>query len=247
MVQMKNNDPPPISVIIPVYNSEHFLAQAIDSVLSQTFQAYELIVIDDGSSDQSREIALSYPVIRYIYQHNLGVAAARNRGIQIARGKFLAFLDSDDLWLPEKLSLQMEAFEIDSSLGIVTGYMEQFISPETDKQTAKRYSFPDRPLIGYSPSAIMIKRSALKKTGLFHEDYQGGEAISWFANIFEKEVNIFILPDVVARRRIHGNNLSIKSNPGKEKAITRILKSSLDRRRAKKQNEDDSYKENNSK
>jgi len=238
---MKNTDPPPVSVIIPVYNSERFLAQAIDSVLSQTYHAFELIVVDDGSSDQSREIALSYPVIKYVYQQNSGVAEARNRGIEIARGKFLAFLDSDDLWLPEKLSLQMKAFDNDPSLEIVTGYIEQFVSPEIDTQTAKRYSFPDRPLVGYSPSAILIKLSALKKTGLFHEDFQGGEVISWFAHIYEKEVNILILPDVVAKRRIHGNNLSIRKKPGKEKTITRILKSSLDRRRAEKQDEDDSH------
>ena len=244
MVNFKNTTSPSVSVIIPVYNCERFLAQAIESVLSQTYHANELIVVDDGSSDRSREIALSYPGIKYLYQQHSGVAEARNRGIHNACGNFLAFLDSDDLWLPEKLSLQMRAFNNDSSLDIVTGYMEQFVSPKLDNQTTKKYSFPDRPLVGYSPSAILIKRGALKKTGLFHEDFTGGEAISWFAQVFEKDVNILILNDVVARRRIHGNNLSIRKNPEKESTITRILKASLDRRRAKKQNEDDSYREN---
>lgn len=239
MVQKTNTDPPQVSVIIPVFNSESYLAQAIESVLSQNFHSFELIVVDDGSTDHSREIALSYPQVKYCYQQNNGVAEARNRGIQISRGDFLAFLDADDLWLPEKLSLQIAAFGNDSSLEIVTGYVEQFVSPEIDPDTAKRYSFPDRPLVGYSPSAIMIKRSALEKTGVFHEDFQGGEVISWFANVFEKRVNILIMQDVIARRRIHGNNISIRKKPGKEKAITRILKSSLDRRRAKRQIEDE--------
>lgn len=239
MVQINNNDPPLVSVIMPVYNSESYLAQAIDSVLSQTYHDYEIIVVDDGSTDHSREIALSYPQIEYVFQKNCGAGEARNRGIAISRGKFLAFLDSDDLWMPEKLSLQIKTFNNDPSLEIVTGYVEQFVSPEIKTQTDTRYSFPDRPLIGYSPCAIMVKRSALEKTGLFHEDFQGGEAISWFANVFEKDVNIFILPDVLARRRIHGKNLSIRKRPGKEKTITQILKSSLDRRRAKKQVEDE--------
>ena len=234
MVQQKKTDPTLVSVIIPVYNSENYLAQAIESVLSQTYRPFELIVVDDGSSDRSREIAISYPQVKYSYQQNSGVAEARNRGIHNSRGKYIAFLDSDDLWLPEKLSLQIAAFGNDSSLEIVTGYVEQFVSPEIDPDTAKRYSFPDRPLVGYSPSAIMIKRSALEKTGVFHEDFQGGEVISWFTNVFEKRVNILVIQDVVARRRIHGNNISIRKKPGKEKTITRILKSSLDRRRAKK-------------
>lgn len=238
MVKMKKTDPPLLSVIIPVFNGERYLSQAIESVLAQTFQSFELIVIDDGSTDRSRETALSFPQVEYVYQKNSGAGEARNRGIALSRGTFLAFLDSDDIWLPEKLSMQMAAFENDPSLEIVTGHVEQFVSPEIDQDTAIRYSYPDRPLIGYSPSAIMIKRSALEKTGLFHEDYQGGEAISWFTSVFEKDIKIYVLKEVVARRRIHGNNLSIRKSQGKEKTITQILKASLDRRRAMKNNED---------
>ncbi len=222
-----------ISVIIPVYNSEKYLAEAIDSVLAQTCREFELIIIDDGSTDRSREIATSYPNVNYVYQQNKGVAAARNRGIQIATSEYLAFLDADDLWLPGKLAMQMEAFTSNPTLEIVTGFVEQFISPELEPEIAKKYSFPDRPLQGYSPGAIIIRRRALEKTGLFHEDFQGGEAISWFAYLLEQDIKMFCIPEVVTRRRIHGSNISLQNKEGKEKTIIHILKETLDRRRTK--------------
>lgn len=223
----------PVSVIIPVYNSEKYLAEAIDSVLAQTYQDFELIIVDDGSTDHSREIAKSYPKVKYIYQENRGVAAARNYGIKQAKGEFLAFLDADDLWLPEKLALQMEVFAKEPSLEIVTGFVEQFISPEIPPDIARKYAFPDRPLQGYSPTAILIRRQALEKTGPFHEDFQGGEAISWFAHLLEQDIKMFCIPEIVTRRRIHGGNISLQRKEGKEKTIIHILKDTLDRRRLK--------------
>lgn len=231
----KNELKQPVSVIIPVYNSEKYLAEAIDSVLAQTYQDFELIIIDDGSSDHSREIATSYPKVNYVYQENRGVAAARNRGVQLAKGDFLAFLDADDIWLPNKLAIQMRVFAKNPSLEIVTGYVKQFISPEIEPEIARKYIFPDRPLQGYSPGAIIIKRQTFEKTGLFHEDFQGGEAISWFAQLLEKDINMFCIPEVVTRRRIHGGNISLQNKEGKEKTIIHILKETLDRRRSKDQ------------
>jgi len=100
---------PKVSVIVPTYNRAQFVVCAIDSVLSQTFQDYELIVIDDGSTDNTKDVLLRYGGrIKYIYQRNSGVGAARNAGIRCAVGEWLAFLDSDDIWLPEYLSCQMD-------------------------------------------------------------------------------------------------------------------------------------------
>ena len=98
---------PLVSVIIPVYNREKFLAEAIDSVLAQTYRPIEIIVIDDGSTDKSGEIARSYAETKYIYQDNQGVSVARNIGVDAAQGEFLAFLDSDDMWLHNKLETQI--------------------------------------------------------------------------------------------------------------------------------------------
>ncbi len=103
---MRNN--PLVSVIIPVYNGERYLAEAIGSVLAQTYTPFELIIIDDGSSDNSSGIARSFKEVRYYHQSNQGVAAARNAGISFAHGGFIAFLDQDDIWMHDKLSVQMD-------------------------------------------------------------------------------------------------------------------------------------------
>jgi glycosyltransferase involved in cell wall biosynthesis len=111
---------PRVSVIIPVYQGDRFLAEAIESVLNQTYTNYEIIAIDDGSTDNSCEILEYYfDKIRYVFQENQGVAASRNRGIHIARGELIAFLDQDDFWLPDKLALQVACFDAQPELGIV--------------------------------------------------------------------------------------------------------------------------------
>ena len=111
---------PRVSVIIPVYQGDRFLTEAIESVLNQTYTNYEIIVVDDGSTDNSCGVLQPYrEKIRYIYQENQGVAAARNRGIQMAQGELIAFLDQDDFWLPDKLTLQVACFDAQPEIGIV--------------------------------------------------------------------------------------------------------------------------------
>ena len=224
-------DHPLVSVIIPVYNGEKYLRESIESIFSQTYTSLELIVVDDGSTDQSRLIANSYPGIRYIFQNNAGHASARNRGIQTARGHYLSFLDADDLWLPEKLALQMAAFDAVPDLEFVTGHVKQFVSPEIDTDIESMPTISSRLFAGYSPTAILIRRSVFEKVGLFHEGLHVGEAISWFARVKEFNLKSKVLPDLVAMRRIHGSNHSTRFKREKNRAILQILKTSLDRRR----------------
>lgn len=109
-----------VSVVIPNYNYAQYLGEAIDSVLSQTYPEIEIIVVDDGSSDGSKEILLGYgDRIKTILQQNQGVAAARNKGVSASSGEFIAFLDADDSWLPEKIEKQVECFRDDEMLGLV--------------------------------------------------------------------------------------------------------------------------------
>ncbi len=225
-------DHPLVSVIIPVYNGEKYLRESIESIYSQTYSSLEVIVVDDGSTDQSRLIANSYPGTRYIFQNNAGHASARNRGIRTARGHYLSFLDADDLWLPEKLVLQMAAFNTVPDLEIVTGHVKQFVSPEIDADIESIPPISDRLFPGYSPIAILVRRNVFEKVGLFHEGLHVGEAISWFARAMEFSLKTKVLPDLVAMRRIHGSNHSTRFKREKNRAIIQILKSSLDRRRA---------------
>src|SRR5215472_561278 len=105
----------PISVIIPAYNHARFLTPAIESVLSQTMEPSEIVVVDDGSTDETSSVLGTFGrQIRVVRQKNQGVAAARNRGAELATGEYLAFLDADDLWLPRKLEMQLNRFESES-------------------------------------------------------------------------------------------------------------------------------------
>jgi len=111
---------PKVSVVIPTYNSAQFIVETLESVFAQTYEDYEIIVVDDGSTDNTREVLKPYMSrIRYIYKENGGASSARNLGIKSAEGEYIAFLDSDDLWMPEKLEKQMEYFQTNPDCGLV--------------------------------------------------------------------------------------------------------------------------------
>lgn len=111
---------PQISIVIPAYNCDRYIGQAIESILNQTYSAYEIIVVDDGSQDNTREALQPYSQhIHYVYQQNQGVSVARNHGLNLARGEFIVFLDGDDTFLPDKLTTQLAVFEAQPQLGLV--------------------------------------------------------------------------------------------------------------------------------
>jgi glycosyltransferase involved in cell wall biosynthesis len=169
-----------VSVIIPVYNGETYIKDAIQSVLNQTYPSYEIIVIDDGSTDQTRQILQPYwDKIKYIYQKNQGVAITRNRGIEEAQGELIAFLDQDDYFLPNKLSLQVEAFTKNTHLGIVnSGWRNVNEKGELLADTTLWKDLPILNLVGWIlwkpifPGAMMFRRHWLEKAGGFNPNYQ---------------------------------------------------------------------------
>ena len=110
-----------ISVIIPAYNHAKYLSEAIQSVLNQTYQNFEILIVDDGSTDNTRQVVQNYTDqrIKYIYQENRGLAASRNAGLRVTQGEYVAFLDADDIFLPHKLEVQLDWFEAHPSCGMV--------------------------------------------------------------------------------------------------------------------------------
>ena len=174
---------PTISVIIPTYNCDRYIAQAIDSVLAQKDCEYEIIVIDDGSTDKTRDVLQPYNhLIRYILQKNQGVAAARNRGITEAEGELIAFLDADDYFLPSKLAAQATIFAKRPNLGIVhSGWAR--VSPQGKKllevrpwEKSPQLNLEDwlrwRPVL---PSAMMFRREWLEYVGGFDSRFPPAE------------------------------------------------------------------------
>jgi glycosyltransferase involved in cell wall biosynthesis len=174
---------PLVSVVLPVYNGQHYVRAAIESVLAQMFKPIELIVVDDGSTDSSADLVASYgPRLVFIQQPNAGVAAARNTGIRAARGQFIAFLDQDDWWLPSKIAKQVARFQRDDTLGLVhtaTCHFDDTRSafagssgPATEVLTGHCY---DRLLLrnGIYNSSVMVSRKALETVGLLDTTIEG--------------------------------------------------------------------------
>lgn len=221
-----------VSVIIPVYNGEKYLAEAIESVFSQTRAVTEILVVDDGSTDGSARVAQGFgDRVRYFHQPNGGIGAARNRGVELAQGSFFSFLDSDDLWEPRKLELQMAALEEEGSLDAVFGHVVQFITPEMEERERSGILCPAAPSAGYVAGTMLIRRDSFFRVGEFSTDVKVGEFIDWYAKALEKGFSHRMLPDVVTRRRLHGNNTTVRHRSAQPDYV-RILKASLDRRRA---------------
>jgi len=222
---------PFISVIVPVYNCEDYLAEAINSVLNQHYPRIEIIVVDDGSTDGSAEAAKHFQSkARYVYQPRSGAGAARNRGIGLSKGQYLAFLDSDDIWEENKLTYQMEAFHDDPDLDIVFGHVKQFYSPELDESIKRKIYCPAEKMPGYYTGAMLIKRASFVRVGLFESSLKIGEFMDWYLKAKECGLKSIVLPDIVAKRRIHGANQSIHEKQYQSDFV-KILKKSLDRRR----------------
>jgi glycosyltransferase involved in cell wall biosynthesis len=223
-----------VSIIIPVFNCERYLAEAIESVLAQTYRPLEIIIVDDGSTDGSADVAKGFadPQIRYCYQPNSGQGAARNRGTNLARGSFLAFLDADDVWLTDKLALQIAALEGNPELDAVFGYVSQFHSPELGAhlETETRHSGKSMP--GYLPSTMLIKRDSFFRVGPFATNWRIAEWLDWYSKAVEKGLKSLMLPKVVMKRRLHTTNIGIRERRSQTEYV-RILKAALDRRREK--------------
>ncbi len=221
---------PLVSVIVPVYNGERYLSFAIQSVLEQDYHPFEVIVVDDGSIDNSGNIARSFKEVHYVYQSNQGVAAARNVGIAAAQGEFIAFLDADDLWIGDKLTHQMAIFDGDPKLDMVFGYAEQFYSPELRENDKRNIRLSAEVIPGYVAGGMLIKREAFLRVGPFEATWRVGEFIDWYLKAMEQGLRSFMLPEVVLKRRLHTTNTVIRERESQTDYV-RILKASLDRRR----------------
>lgn len=215
---------PNVSVIIPTYNRSKYIKESLDSVLAQTYKDFEIIVVDDGSKDNTRGIVESYikrfpGKIKYIYQENRGVAAARNKALENAAGRYIALLDSDDIWFPEILSCQVNKFEQDPGIALVYSSYDVFDDirvREKDllKNYYKNYYSGNvlRELLLWCfiwSSTVMIKREIFDDVGSFDENIQIGEDYDFLLRVARK-YKVGCIRRVLARYRQHKGNLMKK-------------------------------------
>lgn len=219
-----------VCAIIPVYNGDRYLAKAIESILQQTYQPLEIIVVDDGSTDNSAEIAQSYPEVRYFYQLNQGVAVARNRGIAEACGEFIAFLDQDDFWAPNKLSIQVDYLLEHPNIGYTLAKMRIFLEPGTEKPPWLKAEYLSEDVTAYIVGALVVRESVLRNVGEFNPSYKFGNDSDWFLRTVDAGIPMAILPETLLHRRVHGANESYKM-PEMTLDMLKALRSSIHRKR----------------
>jgi len=223
---------PLVSVIIPVYNGEKYLVEAIESVLAQSYRPFELIVVDDGSTDGSAAIVHRYKDINYIYHPNMGVSIARNTGLAAARGAFIAFLDADDMWTPQKLQIQVGYLQENPSVMYTISKINNFIEPGSniDPQILESILKKEQP----GMATIVARKTVFDQIGIFDSRYQVGEDFEWIMRAKDADIPMTILPDVLLERRIHNFNISFTQSQVCIANWFQAIKESLNRRRKKR-------------
>lgn len=221
---------PLVSVVIPVFNGERFLREAVQSVLDQGYSPLEIIIVDDGSTDGTATVARSLPeTVRYLHQTNQGPAAARNRGIEHAQGELIAFADADDLWPTSKLELQLPYLIKDPGVEVVMGRIQQVLLSETVNGQTRAQEFGE-PAFSVNLGCAVIRKRVFDRVGLFDETMRYSEDVDWFMRAREAGATIMTIDAVTLFYRQHDQNMT-RGKSTSELNILKTLKRSLDRRR----------------
>lgn len=206
-----------VSVIIPTFNRKNILSRAINSVLKQTRSADEIIIVDDGSNDGTDQlIATNYPDIRYISQENRGISSARNKGIEIATGNWIALLDSDDEWLPQKLNRQISAIQKQPEFGIchtneIWIRHGKRVNPMQKHAKYGGFIFSKcLPLCVISPSSVLIKRNIFNEYGFFDESLPVCEDYDMWLRICAFMPVLYLEEPLIKKYGGHADQLSKK-------------------------------------
>jgi glycosyltransferase involved in cell wall biosynthesis len=222
---------PLVSVNIAVYNGARYLGEALESVFAQTYRPIEVIVLDDGSTDATAEVAASFSEARYIYQENQGLSHARNAGIRESNGAFLAFIDHDDTWAPDKLARQVALLQERPDLGFAVCYLENLFEDGTvPGWFRQRDDIHRQP--GYVPSAWLVRREIFDIVGLFDPVYRIGQDTDWLARAKDAGIRHGIVEgEPLLAKRVHGANMMSAVRRSHEEML-HMLRASIERQRS---------------
>ena len=231
---MTSPDHASVTCIIPVHNGERFIEETLESVLAQTHPVHEIYVVDDGSTDATRAVVEAYTgkapakaagKIHYVWQENAGAAAARNHGIQASTGEYLAFLDADDLWQPEKIARQLARFAARPELGISVTHIQNFWMDEVREEKERWGNHPrTKPMAGYCLSTLMTRRTVLAQIGTLDASLRFSDDTEWFMRAKDAQVIDELMPDVLVMRRMHLHNISRRQAKASQAEYLRLLK-----------------------
>jgi glycosyltransferase involved in cell wall biosynthesis len=217
---------PLVTAFMPVYNAEKFLVPALESLLEQDYEPVEIVVCDDGSTDGTPEILRAYPSIKTIRQPNRGPAAARNAAVAASSGEFLAAFDGDDLWPPNRLTLQATFLGEHPDVGCVLGRQEWMNPPPWLGRDPVYGDLDGIPIL-----SAMFRRGAFEAVGGFDESFRHSEDMDLLVRMREQGIRIEVLPEIVLYRRFHGEQLT--ANAPDMPPLLRSLRAKLERERAR--------------
>ena len=220
---------PLVSVIIPVFNCERYLDGALESIYNETYRPLEVVVVDDGSTDRSAEVARSYPV-RLLGMPHSGIPQTRNAGLDAATGELITFLDADDVWMPGSLGRRVDRLLERPELDAVIGLMEVFIEPGVERPPWFRAAWQAEPQ-NTIMAGWLIRRRVFERVGGFNPAYETGEDTDWLARFKDARLSYERMPEVVMRYRFHSTNTT-RQRELVGRNLVMALKESIDRKRA---------------
>jgi glycosyltransferase involved in cell wall biosynthesis len=213
-----------VSVIIAVKNGERYLAEAIESIRAQTYKQREIVVIDGASTDRSFEIASSYDQVRCLRQRGDGLAGAWNEGIEASSGELIAFLDSDDRWLPAKLEAQVRLLAARPELAGAIGRVRFFLEPGMSRPSTFKRELLESDHVANMPGALLVRRSVFERIGHFCPANSITTDIDWFARL-----ELGLVDEVVIEKRVHDSHLYLCDEKGYQRGLLRALRDSVRR------------------
>jgi glycosyltransferase involved in cell wall biosynthesis len=222
-----------VSCIVPVFNGERYLSEALESIFSQSYRPLEVIIVDDGSTDGTSAVVAGYQDrVRILKQSNKGPSETRNYGVRESRGDFVAFLDPDDLWHPDKLARQMARFGARPELDLSVAHAELFwVSEMEDEAASLRAQGRVHIVPAYTSGTLLTRRSFFDIVGDFDDSLWFGDATDWFLRAADRGAVMELLPDVLLYHRMHTTNLTRRRLFASREEFLRIVKRSLDNRR----------------
>jgi glycosyltransferase involved in cell wall biosynthesis len=222
---------PVVSVVVPTLNAARYLSDGLDSIEAQTYDAWEVVLVDGGSTDETLEIAHRYPRVRIVRQGGEGLADAWNQGIEATRGELVAFLDSDDLWEPQKLSLQVEVLEGDEDVDCVISLARFVLEPGFPVPPGFRPELLESAHPAQLPSALLARRSVFDRIGVFETRWEIAADVDWFARVKDAGLRMEVVPELLVHKRVHDTNLSTLGGATVNRELLEVLRASVQRQR----------------
>jgi glycosyltransferase involved in cell wall biosynthesis len=222
---------PLVTVVVPTLNAARFLRDALDSVAAQTYDAWEVVLVDGGSSDATVAIAKRYERVRITAQRGRGLADAWNCGIDAARGELIAFLDSDDRWEPGKLARQVHVLAADPGVDCVIARMQFVLEAGLSPPPGFKPELLASDHLAYMPSALLARRTVFERVGTFDTRWTIAADADWFARLKDAAVHIEVVPAVLVHKRVHEANLSTLGRATLNRELVELLRESVERQR----------------